>query len=160
MRLSIDVRNLIDLERVMHDLKPPRWPADVFGPINATAASEGKKLFVDKGCASCHAILDRTDLTTPIKANMARIWSKKAGVESLGTDPMMACNAAQATAYAGVMKGMKLQPITTYSVADAGTRLGEKALLADISTVSFIQVTVYQKFEAAAKIFLKTRWVP
>jgi hypothetical protein len=84
---SIDVKNLDAMEVQLGRLLPPRWP-EVLGRLDTAKVDAGRRLFADH-CASCHAVLDRADLKTPIKAVMTPIW----GARGVGTDPWMACNA-------------------------------------------------------------------
>ncbi len=50
---SLRVVNLHRLEILTKKLKPPRWPADLLGPIDAAKAEAGKKIYAEK-CQSCH----------------------------------------------------------------------------------------------------------
>jgi hypothetical protein len=50
---SIPVRNMHDLEWLAYYIDPPKWPADVFGPINSDLAAKGKEIFKNE-CARCH----------------------------------------------------------------------------------------------------------
>lgn len=47
------ITGLRELEDWVDDLKSPRWPADLLGPVDMAQAAEGKVLF-DKDCAICH----------------------------------------------------------------------------------------------------------
>lgn len=91
-RSSVKVEQLVDLERVLARLRPPRWP---LGPIDTgpnSLAAKGKTLFAQR-CQNCHSHLDPADLTTRYPAKMSLF---RAGVPENtppGTDPWMACNA-------------------------------------------------------------------
>ncbi len=50
---SVMFPNLLALEDWVDDLKPPPWPEDIFGPVNAELAAEGAKLF-RTNCLACH----------------------------------------------------------------------------------------------------------
>jgi mono/diheme cytochrome c family protein len=52
-RTSISFENQNRIESTLQTLTPPRWPADVLGPINQAAADHGKMLF-EKNCVRCH----------------------------------------------------------------------------------------------------------
>ncbi|MBV9129001.1 MAG: hypothetical protein JO298_01275, partial [Verrucomicrobia bacterium] len=45
--------NLEKIEGLVSRLAPPKWPEEIFGKIDRTKASEGKKLF-NNYCAECH----------------------------------------------------------------------------------------------------------
>ena len=84
---SVHVPNLNRLEQLVARLKPPVWP-DALPPIDAAKWEAGKALF-EQGCASCHKVLPRDDLTTRVKVEMTPLI----GARRIGTDPWMACNA-------------------------------------------------------------------
>ncbi len=50
---SVRIQNLHRLELLTHKLQPPKWPTDIFGPIDQTKAKAGEKLFNDT-CRDCH----------------------------------------------------------------------------------------------------------
>ena len=47
------VHNLQKVENQLSRLAPPKWPEDVFGPIDRAKAQQGKALFMTS-CAGCH----------------------------------------------------------------------------------------------------------
>lgn len=122
---SIDVQGLVALEKQLKTLRPPAWPAQVFGwgsyrdPAGQTVTHEqlvadGAALFGDPGkpgrCVACHQLLpNRKDLQTPIAAQMA-LFNPPPGPpknvhRSSETDIGMACNAYIKTAKGGLMAG-------------------------------------------------------
>jgi hypothetical protein len=50
---TLRIQNLHQLEVLVHKLKAPKWPADVFGPIDETKVKAGENIFNDT-CRSCH----------------------------------------------------------------------------------------------------------
>jgi len=50
---TLRIANLHRLEVLVHKLQPPKWPADVLGPIDHAKASAGEKIFNDT-CRDCH----------------------------------------------------------------------------------------------------------
>lgn len=50
---SISINNLHDLEWLTYYIDPPRWPAELFGPIDTAMAKRGEFLF-GTHCANCH----------------------------------------------------------------------------------------------------------
>jgi mono/diheme cytochrome c family protein len=49
----IDIDGMHCVEGILRDLKPPKWPEDVFGKVDVNRAKKGKALFADQ-CAACH----------------------------------------------------------------------------------------------------------
>lgn len=94
---SASLRNLIALEKQLAYLKPPAWPA-VFPPIQADKWAAGEALFM-RECQSCHTVLKRDDIQTPVKVTMTPLG----GEHPIGTDPQMACNAFSNTGFTGVL---------------------------------------------------------
>jgi hypothetical protein len=114
-RSSVQVPNLISIEQQLMTLKPPRWPREVM-PVDDALAARGKALFVAKGCAACHALLDRDDLGarkrpdgSPLEV-MTPIFPPTPGAETIGSDPWMACNLVTAQAATGKLQGRRLAP--------------------------------------------------
>ena len=50
---TLRIGNLHQLELLTHKLQPPKWPADVLGPIDQAKAQRGEQIFAGK-CAGCH----------------------------------------------------------------------------------------------------------
>jgi mono/diheme cytochrome c family protein len=50
---TLRIANLHRLEVLTHKLQAPKWPADVFGPIDQAKAATGEKIFNDT-CSGCH----------------------------------------------------------------------------------------------------------
>jgi processive rubber oxygenase RoxA-like protein len=100
---SVDIGNLNAMEDQLGRLRSPAWPA-AFGAVdlNGRRFKDGKQLFRQL-CAGCHLPLERTDLRTPIVAQMTPVW----GAGGVGTDPWMACNAFSYEAGTGVLLGTK-----------------------------------------------------
>jgi mono/diheme cytochrome c family protein len=51
---GVRLRDLDTLESTLRQLQPPRWPQQVFGPVDLPLASQGRALF-SENCAYCHA---------------------------------------------------------------------------------------------------------
>ncbi|HZT30802.1 MAG TPA: di-heme-cytochrome C peroxidase [Bryobacteraceae bacterium] len=68
---SLRIVNLHRLEELTRQLKPPRWPEELLGPIDAAKAEAGKKIFEEK-CQGCHRdqLVSLVDVgTDPNRAN-------------------------------------------------------------------------------------------
>ncbi|MEW3705766.1 cytochrome c [Pseudomonas aeruginosa] len=87
---SIRVDNLTRVEGLIHKLKAPAWPSQLFGAPDSARLAQGKRLY-EENCAACHASIGRDDLQTPIKVRQVRL--KAHGDDApIGTDPWTACN--------------------------------------------------------------------
>jgi hypothetical protein len=68
---TLRIENLHQLEVLMHKLQPPKWPADIFGPVDETKAKAGEQIFNDT-CRGCHQnrLFELVDIgTDPQRAN-------------------------------------------------------------------------------------------
>lgn len=108
---SIRVHQLVGIETMLESLEPPAWPEQMLGRVDQASAVRGRALF-DRDCASCHVPLARTDLTTPIIAQMswfsptAPAHGNRPNIPP-GTDPLMACNAYYNSTATGLLEGYK-----------------------------------------------------
>ncbi|HDQ7186632.1 TPA: hypothetical protein QBL74_004385, partial [Pseudomonas aeruginosa] len=69
---SIRVDNLTRVEGLIHKLKAPAWPSQLFGAPDSARLAQGKRLY-EENCAACHASIGRDDLQTPIKVRQVRL---------------------------------------------------------------------------------------
>jgi hypothetical protein len=68
---TLRIENLHRLEVLTHKLSAPKWPADIFGPVDAMKAKAGEKVF-NNVCRDCHQnrLYQLTDVgTDPQRAN-------------------------------------------------------------------------------------------
>jgi mono/diheme cytochrome c family protein len=131
---SVRVASLISMEQMLTRLRPPAWPAAIFGKPKAEMVTKGKKLFEDK-CQSCHAPMDRTDLTKPIAIKPTLLL----GIAGK-TDPAMTCNAFSRNASAGVLEG-------TPNRYREGAALGARAQVQDMLTVTALGALAHKQPE-------------
>lgn len=132
---SIRVDNLNRMENQLRGLMSPAWPLQ-WGDkwrLDQRLVRQGKGLF-EQACASCHFPLERTDLATPIKAQMTPIW----GHEGVETDPGMVCNTFTAQARGGILTGTK-------DVIFAGDPLPPRAQTAAYLKTQAVGVLLRQK---------------
>jgi hypothetical protein len=80
---TVRVDHLAALEDLSYKIEAPKWPADIFGPIDETKAAAGKQIF-DRTCALCH----ETYTKTPQGLKEYRLWA----LNIVGTDPATALN--------------------------------------------------------------------
>lgn len=87
---TLRIANLHRLEVLTHKLTAPKWPADLFGPIDETKAKAGEKIF-NETCRDCH---------------QNRLYA----LTEIGTDPQRANSFGQPVA-GGVPFPMAVKPI-------------------------------------------------
>ncbi|HYO14683.1 MAG TPA: cytochrome c [Thermoanaerobaculia bacterium] len=97
---SANIKALGDLEETLDDLWSPLWPAEILPAIDQAKAGQGQAIF-QQHCASCHALIDRTDPNRRITAVMTP-------VDELGTDPIMADNFLKRAGRTGPLQGHKV----------------------------------------------------
>jgi len=138
---STDVAQLNRLELLLTKLRPPRWPAEIFGATDDALAARGKVLF-EARCATCHQHLDRTDLATRFQVEMSPLRPTAAEPAPIGTDIWMACNAYADVSSTGKLKGVRAKYVT-------GTPLAAEAPLTDMLTAMALGALIGKKVEIA-----------
>jgi hypothetical protein len=88
------VENLYQIEQLLHDLKPPKWPEQLLGPIDRKKTAYGQTLF-GTHCAHCHepcemSAQDRAVLVPDKKLSEPEWRLNYLPVEDIGTDPAAA----------------------------------------------------------------------
>ncbi|MFZ1681257.1 MAG: di-heme-cytochrome C peroxidase, partial [Rhizobiaceae bacterium] len=154
LRTSANIANLLELEQILARLRSPRWPA-AFGPLDGDRIGRGAALYREH-CLSCHGIADASDLQTPFPLK-ARDTDAVAGPFVLlqplvdvstmsamqlanaprtpgliGTDPLMACNAAQHIAPTGLLDGKEKR--ITIEAPDQPVTYGTYAMTTELLT--------------------------
>ncbi len=82
---SVRLENLVNLERQLESLQSPRWPEDIFGPIDWDLADKGETVFGRLNCVECHQPLAPEDTTSPLQEHMSPLLEAE-------TDVFLACN--------------------------------------------------------------------
>ena len=107
-RSSVVVRNLTRMERHLESLWSPSWQQlaeqNVLPAINQHLAEQGREIFIEYQCHTCHEAIDRTD-------PKRRVISQFASLQTIGTDPYMAMNALNYTGKSGYFEGDKIKPL-------------------------------------------------
>lgn len=81
-RSTVRLGNLYAMETLNYRLTSPRWPAELFGPIDHARAARGRQIF-DRTCALCHETYD-----TRGGLNDYQLFP----LDVVGTDPSAALN--------------------------------------------------------------------
>ncbi len=80
---SLRVKHLYEIEQALATLKPPVWPASVFGSVDPGQAARGKVLFAQY-CSRCHGVFTING-TSPTE------WAMRVTpLQAIGTDPNQA----------------------------------------------------------------------
>jgi hypothetical protein len=82
-------------------LKPPAWPADIFGPINADLAKRGKEVYLAQKCADCHP-LKPYPVGAPNELGFRLVKTTATPIKAVGTDPLYAEYFVQRTSVPGL----------------------------------------------------------
>jgi cytochrome c5 len=129
-RSTVDIGGLQRIEHALQLLRPPRWPADIFGAIDEAKAGRGEALFKQR-CQGCHgphvAERARQLASAPLKPSNDLEWRIEViPLDHIGTDP---------TAARGFMERRYDLSETGLTNADMRTALSPlltRALLRDI----------------------------
>ncbi len=97
---SADVKALGEVYNHLKKLKPPAWPADVFGPINAAQAKRGKEIYLAQKCADCHPLRPYPQ-TEPNALGYRFVKTTATPIKEVGTDPSYAEYFVRRTAVPG-----------------------------------------------------------
>ena len=132
---SIKMQNLRLIEDQLRDLQSPLWndAANVLGAVDEKKVKRGQVLYEER-CISCHARLQRDDPTRRVVASME-------SVDKVGTDPVMASNAATRTGYSGILRNEYV------SIGPGDLLVSERAPVAAILTKATFSVVATPEHE-------------
>jgi hypothetical protein len=111
---TVNAKNLWLMEEQLagstafHGLTPPKWPVDVFGPLDTGKVRQGAGLY-QQHCAKCHLPpIDSAEIQDPILwddglAGRKFLKLKTIPLEVIGTDPHEAADWAKRTADTGAL---------------------------------------------------------
>lgn len=100
VRSSALGQNLFALENWVAELKPPAWPADVFGAPDPGLVEKGKTLYVAH-CSGCHGGPAYRYTDASVNPRRRLIDVRMVSQRAVGTDPTMADNFAGRMAATG-----------------------------------------------------------
>lgn len=100
-RATARIDDLMRIETTLRRLRPPAWPADLFGAIDSARADSGRVLF-DTHCVGCHgphiAPPGIKKRNMPLKTDQEPEWLMATlCVDDIGTDPNTAMNFVNGT---------------------------------------------------------------
>jgi cytochrome c5 len=120
---TVDVKNIWQMEELLagqeafSGLKPPAWPAEVFGPIDQAKAQKGATLYKSR-CERCHMPsvnsqeIQDNKYWEPGLAGRRFLKLDVVALDEIGTDPREASDWAQRTAVTDAL-GLGTVPATT-----------------------------------------------
>jgi mono/diheme cytochrome c family protein len=118
---SVQLHNLLWMEKTLRGLRAPTFPTDVFGPIDQAKAERGKELFKTH-CVGCHGIKELPNGTWDVTITP---------LQHIRTDPKQTTNWA-AGSYDGSKLG--LRKTTAYRALPAAINGIRKQLYVDNKT--------------------------
>ncbi len=111
-RSSANTRNQVRLERQIKSLQSPLWQdaaaLGVLPPIDQSLAAQGRKVFVDYQCHTCHQAIDRS-------ADDRLVIAQFSSLDLIGTDRQMAMNAFTREGNSGLFAGKKINALSANS---------------------------------------------
>jgi mono/diheme cytochrome c family protein len=146
---TLRLRDLHAMEMWLHDLKPPKWDENAFGPIDTTLAGTGEKLFVEH-CAACHNAppYRRTDPSVNLfKKTFIEIG--RVPYRSVGTDPAYVESLAMRLvrtndATARLQEGKAVVPAGSYFLSTVGAVVGRAVKEAGLSPAEQAEVSGFR----------------
>ncbi len=112
-RSSVVRRNLLRLEDHLITLHSPVWPENIFPRIDPQLAKQGKKVYQEYQCDTCHRSPDQFDRSSPDR----RVIAQFSSLEKIQTDSAMVINALISKGKSGSLKGT--------TIPDSDQRFGE-----------------------------------
>ncbi|MES1263589.1 MAG: di-heme-cytochrome C peroxidase, partial [Peristeroidobacter soli] len=90
-RSSVDIPGLLRIEHTLQQLRPPQWPAEIFGAVDPVKVARGEALFKQR-CEECHgphvAEENRQLANAPLKPSHEMEWRMEViPLDHIGTDP-------------------------------------------------------------------------
>jgi hypothetical protein len=145
---SAKIASLGELEATLNDLWSPLWPAEYLPPLDPAKVRSGQAIYQQQ-CASCHAVIERTDPKRRLNVVMTP-------VAELGTDPTMVENSILRAGRTGPLQGDKVLLL-------AGPPFGDRASGVQILDHVVLATIVGQKgaaAEAVVKEFIDVKNAP
>ncbi len=102
-RLQLD--NIVDIQLWLQDLKSPKWPEPLLGPIDRDLAARGQEVYA-ANCVGCHQVIDRQDRVASC-AGRTVFKIPAFPITQIGTDPRQAVNFATRQ----ITVGQQTQPL-------------------------------------------------
>ena len=142
---SVRDDTLLEMEKQLEKLEPPRWPA-ALGAVDPTLVETGRQLFA-RDCAGCHTVPTQGDLTEKFKTTLQPVFPIAGTNEKgTGTDFWMACNALLDSAHSGAFTGNKTQVLVGKPIQDPTSNI-------ELLTNAVTGVLIANKWQIVTTIF-------
>ncbi len=112
-RSSVVRRNLLRLEDHLITLQSPVWPENILPKVDQQLALQGKKVYQQYQCDSCHSSPEQFDRSSSDR----RVIAQFSSLDKIETDPAMVINALISKGKSGVLKGS--------AIPDSDQRFGD-----------------------------------
>jgi hypothetical protein len=153
---SADIPALDRIYHMIYKLKPPPWPGEVFGAIDAQKAEQGARIYEREGCVKCHANKPPYPMTKPDASGHSYIQIAHTPLAEVGTDPDYAQYFVQRTAIPSIMapafKGTALEGLSNIPAS--------LLFLATLTQITATQVDAIAKTPAQREDLLGNRPLP
>jgi hypothetical protein len=95
---GLEIDKMADIQDALMDVRSPRWPENVVGPIDQAKAEHGEAIY-NKTCAACHQVIDPAthrpvEQTEGNGGTSGEITIPSFALDKIGTDPRQAVNFA------------------------------------------------------------------
>jgi mono/diheme cytochrome c family protein len=96
---GLEMDNVADIQEALMDVRSPRWPEHVLGPIDRARAERGEAIY-NQVCAGCHQVIDPAN-HRPVEGaggggdDGGEITIPSFALDEVGTDPRQAVNFAE-----------------------------------------------------------------
>jgi hypothetical protein len=101
----VQLDNLVDIQLWLQELKSPKWPEPVLGPIDRDLAARGQEVYA-ANCIGCHQLIDRQARVASC-AGRTMFTIPSFPIAQTGTDPRQAVNFATRQ----ITVGQQTQPL-------------------------------------------------
>jgi hypothetical protein len=94
---GVQMNNVIEIQKSLMNLKSPKWPESILGPINRTKAARGGEIYGQE-CASCHQVIDpdrHAPARTAGRPEGHQIATPSVAIDEISTDPGSAVRFAE-----------------------------------------------------------------
>ena len=138
---SADLKLLDELYQNNYKLRPPVWPEEVLGKLDAAKVKRGAEVYARETCADCHGEKAPYPRTDPKKNAVGKtfIQINRVPLEKIGTDPGYAEYFQKRTATPGILapefKGTPLEGQETVSAAFMFTAMLKNTMEAMLQNV-------------------------
>jgi len=141
---TLDLKGQFAIERLLRRLAPPKWPENIFGPIDRAKAAEGAKLFAEN-CSECHSVYPHRWSDTKLQGKRF-IENALVPLDVVGTDPMQFNSPqfiAKPTTMTGAVSDYLAEPYTGAALAPSGAIA--RAVVTNVSQMALAKLNLTEE---------------